>query len=101
MSTAATASAHAQTLTPVPPPPPSTHTIRAFGFYKIVGCVLGVATFIAGDTILVLKIKKAGGVVKFAKRLWKARSSEERAKLVYQTLGTLSGVTGFVAACTP
>jgi hypothetical protein len=101
MSTVATASAHAQTLTHVPALPPSTHTIRAFGFYKIVGCVLGVATFIAGDTILVLKIKKAGGVVKFAKRLWKARSSEERAKLVYQTLGTLSGVTGFVAACTP
>jgi hypothetical protein len=100
-STVATASAQAQTLTPVPAPPPSTHTIRAFGFFKIVGCVLGVATFVAGNTVLVLKIKKVGGILKFAKRLWQARNAEQRVKLVYQTLGTLSGVTGFVAACTP
>lgn len=100
-STIATPSAHAQTLTRVPTPPPSTHTIRAFGFLKIVGCVLGVATFVAGNTVLVLKVKKAGGIVKFARRLWKAKTTEQRAKLVYQTLGTLSGVTGFVAACMP
>ena len=101
MSTVTAASAHARTLTPEPAPPPSTHTLRTVGFLKVVGCALGVATFVAGNTLLVMKIKKVGGVVKFAKRLWKAKHAEQRAKLVYQTFGTLSGVTGLIAACTP
>ena len=39
--------------------------------------------------------------MRFAKRLWKAKNAEQRARLVYQTFGTLGGVTGLVAACTP
>jgi hypothetical protein len=65
-----------------------------FGTLRIVGCVFAVGTFVAGNIVLVTKIKKAKGIVKFAKGLWHAKNAEQRAKLVYQTLGTLSGVSG-------
>jgi hypothetical protein len=81
--------------------PAPTHQPRVFGALKILGCVFGVGTFIAGNVVLVAKIRKAGGIVKFAKRLWHAKNAEQRAHIVYNTLGSLSGVTALVAACSP
>jgi hypothetical protein len=86
----------AQAQTPAP-----THQTRVFGALKIVGCVFAVGTFIAGNVVLVAKIRRAGGIVRFAKRLWHAKNAEQRAKVVYNTLGTLSGATALVAACSP
>ena len=58
------------------------------------------AAFIAGNTYLVLKVKRLGGVVKFAK-LWKARSAEERAKVIVKVIGYVAGTGAMVKACTP
>jgi arylsulfatase A-like enzyme len=88
----------AQAQAPVSVP---THQTRTFGTLKIIGCLFGVGSFIAGNTVLIAKIRKANGIVKFAKGLWHAKSAEQRAKLVYNTFGTLSGATALIAACTP
>jgi hypothetical protein len=85
--------------TPAPSPPP--HSIRAFGLFKIVGCVFALGGFIAGNTALILKVKRLGGIVKFAKRLWHAKSAEKRAQVVFAAFGTLSGTAGLIASCTP
>jgi hypothetical protein len=95
-STVATARAEAQA-----PAPSPRHSTRAFGAFKIIGCVLGVGTFVAGNTALVLKVRRIGGIVKFAKLLWHAKSAEKRAEVVAKAFGTLSGVGGLIAACTP
>ena len=92
-STIATAQAEAHA-----PAPSPTHQTRAFGAFKIIGCVLGVGAFIAGDTALVLKVKRIGGIVKFAKMLWHAKSAEKRAEVVAKAFGTLSGVGGLIAS---
>ena len=88
---AASAAAPAQANASVPPP---AKQARAFGTLKIIGCVLGVATFVAGNTALVLKVKRVGGIVKFAKRLWHAKSAEKRAEVIAKAFGSLSGVGG-------
>jgi hypothetical protein len=95
---AASAAAPAQANASVPPPATQA---RAFGTFKIIGCVLGVGAFIAGNTALVLKVKRVGGIVKFAKRLWYAKSAEKRAEVIAKAFGSLSGVGGLIAACTP
>jgi hypothetical protein len=73
----------------------------SFGFVKALICVGSVGAFVAGNTVLVLKIKKAGGVVKFARALWKAKSAEQRTVLIGKLFGTLTGGGGVIEACTP
>ena len=82
-----------------PPPPPANHTIRVFGAFKIISCVFAVSAFVAGNAALIFKARRLGGIVKVAKRLWKARSNEKRAELIFAAFGTLSGATGVIATC--
>ncbi len=75
--------------------------LRGVPFWKGFDCVLGVAGFAVGNSIIVLRIKKAGGVIKFAKRLWKAQSAEQRLKVVLSVIGYVAGTGAMVRACTP
>jgi hypothetical protein len=52
-------------------------------------------------TYLVLKIKRFGGVAKFARQLWRAKSTEERAKIVGRVLGYVGGTGALIKVCTP
>ena len=85
-----------------PAPAPAAYYQRvAFDFWGAFECTLGVAAFIAGNTYLVLKIKRLGGVAKFAKLLRKAKSAENRAKVVVKAIGYVAGTGAMVKACTP
>src|SRR4051794_9102921 len=83
------------------PAPTPAKQARLFGTFKVIGCVLGVGTFIAGNTVLVLKVKRLGGILKFAKKLWHAKSAEQRAEVIAKVFGSVSGVGALIAACTP
>ena len=89
--------AQAQTTTTTNP----TYQRASVSFWKAWDCLLGAAAFIAGNTYLVLKIKRFGGIAKFAKELWKAKSTEERAKVIAKAIGYVAGTGALVRACTP
>lgn len=91
---------------PRQPAPPPTQTISrkrllGFSFWKVFDCVLAVSAFVVGNSILVLKVKKAGGVLKFAKALWRAKNAEQRLKVVASVIGYATGTGAMVRACTP
>lgn len=67
---------------------------------KYVGCAAGIGAAVLGNAALVLKLRKAGGVWKAAKRIWKASTREKKMAIVAAISGDISGVTGVVAACT-
>lgn len=83
------------------PRPPAQTRIFGLGFVKAFGCFLAVGGFIAGNTALILKIKRLGGIVKVVKRLWKARSAEQRAVLIAKLFGAAAGTAAVAQACTP
>jgi 3-oxoacyl-ACP reductase-like protein len=56
---------------------------------------------VVGNSLLVLRVKKAGGVLKFAKRLWHSRTTEQRLKVVASVIGYVAGTGAMVRACTP
>ena len=62
-------------------------------------CVAAIGAFIAGNTLIIVKVRKAGGVIKVAKRLLEAGSSEERLKAALAIFGDISGVTALVENC--
>jgi hypothetical protein len=62
-------------------------------------CVAAVGVFVAGNALVVVKVRKAGGVIKVAKKLLSAGSAEERLKVALTFFGDLSGVVGVVEAC--
>jgi hypothetical protein len=92
---------------PASPPAPapsqrvSQKRLLGFSFWKVFDCVLAVSGFVVGNSILVLRVKKAGGVLKFAKRLWKSRTTEQRLKVVASVIGYVAGTGAMVRACTP
>lgn len=83
------------------PAPPATHQTRVFSALKVVTCVFAVGAFVAGNTALILKARRLGGVVKVAKKLWKAKNAEKRAQLIFAAFGSLSGATGLISTCAP
>jgi hypothetical protein len=62
-------------------------------------CVGAIGAFVAGNTLILVKIRKAGGVVKVAKMLLQAGSSEERLKAAVTIFGDISGLAGLVEGC--
>jgi hypothetical protein len=62
-------------------------------------CVAAVGAFIAGNALIIVKVRKAGGVVKVAKKLLQAGSSEERLKAALAIFGDIAGVTALVENC--
>jgi len=62
-------------------------------------CVAAVGAFVAGNALVVLKVRRAGGVIKVAKELLAANSAEKRLKAALAIFGDISGVTGVVEAC--
>lgn len=49
---------------------------------------------------MILKLRKAGGVWRAAKRIWRASTREKKLAIAGAVLGDISGITGVVAACT-
>jgi hypothetical protein len=62
-------------------------------------CVAAIGAFIAGNTLIIVKVRKAGGVIKVAKKLLQAGSSEERLTAALAIFGDISGVTALVENC--
>jgi hypothetical protein len=62
-------------------------------------CVVAVGVFAAGNALIVVKVKKAGGVVKVAKKLLSASSAEERLKVALTFFGDMGGILGLVEGC--
>lgn len=81
--------------------PPVVLQRQSFGFWKVFDCVLAVAALVVGNSILIVKVKKAGGVVKFAKRVWQAKDAEQRLKVIGSVIGYVVGTGAAVKACTP
>ncbi|MDP8909661.1 MAG: hypothetical protein M3N47_11230 [Chloroflexota bacterium] len=90
----------AQAQTPTPRTT-ATYERSAWKFWKAWDCLLGAAAFVVGNSVLVLRVRKAGGIVKFAKRLWKARDAEQRLKVIGSVIGYVTGSGVLVRACTP
>jgi len=62
-------------------------------------CVAAIGAFVAGNALVVVKVRKAGGVVKVAKSLLSAGSAEARLKVALTFFGDITGVTTVVEAC--
>lgn len=80
------------------PAPPTTHSA---GWVKAILCIGAVGTFIAGNAVLTLRIKAVGGVVRFAKRLWNAKSAKARWVLIGKVFSGVTGAGALYEACAP
>lgn len=67
--------------------------------WKIVKCTASIGTFIAGNLLLVTKVRKLGGVVKVAKKLVAAKNKEARLNAAIAFFGDVSGVGAVVSQC--
>jgi hypothetical protein len=89
----------ASTAPAVPQTATETSQVNAFDPIGLAKCVGAVGAFVAGNALVVVKVRKAGGVVKVAKKLLEAGSAEERLKVALTFFGDISGVAGVVEAC--
>jgi hypothetical protein len=64
-----------------------------------VKCGAAVGAFVAGNAYLIAKARKAGGIYKAAKRIYKARSVEKKWKAARDTFGYVLGLGAVVEAC--
>lgn len=67
--------------------------------WKMVKCAGAIGTFIAGNVILISKIRKAGGLRKVAKLLRKKGSAEKKAKAFLAIVGEVGGINAVIKAC--
>lgn len=67
--------------------------------WRVAKCTAAVGGFIAGNALLVLKVRKLGGVAAVARRLVAAGSAEARWKAAAAFFGDVTGLGGVVAAC--
>ena len=81
--------------------PPTRAVAAGYGVVKVIICIGAIGSFIAGGVVLALKLKKAGGIIKLVRKLWKARTAEERAVVVGKVFGTLTGAGGLIEVCAP
>lgn len=73
---------------------------RPASFWGIFQCATSVAGFIVGNLWLIAKAKKAGGVWKTARRIWKAKGFERKMAAAVGVFGYVTGVEGVVEGCT-
>ncbi len=66
---------------------------------RVTACIGAVGAFVAGNGLLVTKAAKFGGVIRGAKLIAQAGSSQERWKLAVAIFGEVSGISGVVKAC--
>lgn len=62
-------------------------------------CALAIAGFIAGNAVIISKLRKAGGVWKVAKKLWKAKGGRRKAEIFAGIVGQVTGITAVVEGC--
>lgn len=84
---------------PAPLTPEESAELSGFDPIRAAKCVGAVGAFVAGNALVVVKVRKAGGVIKVAKALLEAGSAEKRLKAAVVFFGDITGVTGVVEAC--
>jgi hypothetical protein len=67
--------------------------------WKVAQCGAAVGTFIAGNMLLIYKIKKIGGVTRAAKLLVNAENAEQRWKAAALLFGEVTGLGAIVSSC--
>ena len=67
--------------------------------WKVAKCVAHVGGFIAGNALAILKIRKAGGVVKVAKILLGKGRREQKLKAALVVFGNIAGIDAVVRNC--
>ncbi|MFE6056804.1 hypothetical protein ACFQ6N_39215 [Kitasatospora sp. NPDC056446] len=67
--------------------------------FTVAGCVAAIGAFVAGNAVLVAKLKKLGGVYKGAKLVIQAGNAEERMKALVAVFGDITGLTTVVSSC--
>lgn len=67
--------------------------------WKVTKCVAAIGGFVAGNAVLVLKLKKLGGVYKGAKLVVRAGNKEERLKALVSMFGEVTGIGAVATAC--
>jgi hypothetical protein len=63
-------------------------------------CAAGVGAFVFGNLAAVTKLRRAGGVIRVARRILRASSRAEKYAAVAAIFGEITGITGVVDACT-
>jgi len=67
--------------------------------WRVVKCAAAIAGFVAGNLILISKIRKLGGFVKVAKRIVGAKDKEAALKAILGGAVAITGAGGVVTAC--
>lgn len=77
--------------------------VVAHGFWgnavKVALCTAAIGAFIAGNAILVLKIRKIGGVARAVQKLIHAANATQRWQAALAIFGNVTGLGGVVSAC--
>lgn len=69
------------------------------GWWGIAKCAVAIGLFIAGNVVAISKIRKAGGVWKVAKRVWKTKGAERKAQALAAVFGAIAGIEQLVDQC--
>ncbi|WP_139319185.1 MULTISPECIES: hypothetical protein [unclassified Pseudonocardia] len=67
--------------------------------WKVTKCAAAIGAFIAGNTLLISKAAKFGGVLKGAKLIMQAGTREEKNKLILAMLGEVTGISTIHSNC--
>ncbi|MEU2687348.1 hypothetical protein ABZ654_26420 [Streptomyces hygroscopicus] len=67
--------------------------------WKITKCVASIGAFIAGNAVLVSKLKKLGGIYKGAKLVVEAGNFQERMKALAGIFGAVTGLGVVASSC--
>jgi len=77
----------------------STVTADAAGFWDVVECGGAIGLFVAGNALLVAKARKAGGIYKVAKRLFKSKGKIKTLQALKGFFGEVTGLAAVVKGC--
>ena len=67
--------------------------------FKVIKCAAAIAGFVAGNAILITKIRKLGGFVKVAKTIIRAKDTEAALKAIVAGAAVITGTGAVVSAC--
>lgn len=73
--------------------------VEASSFWGVVECGASIGLFIAGNAVLIGKARKAGGVYKVARRVWKAKSRVKKLEALKGFFGEITGLTAVIHGC--
>lgn len=72
---------------------------RASSVWSVLRCGAAVGAFIAGNGLLISKVRKVGGLWKVAKKLWRAKGAQRKWEVAVGLFGYVSGIGALVEGC--